>query len=410
MMKSSGKGIGIVNDTEEEDVTETLYVDSFRLQQVLADFLLISVNLTPNGGQLVVVASLTKDQLGHSVHLAHLELSQPKVKGILYIFYVWITRAGGRVPEAWLNQMFGSDGDTSEEGISLLISRNKLVCSSKAAIESVNGDISDKAKVGSQPSAEVDLPDAEIGKVRLRFTPEPSGYLQVGHCKEGKAYVDDMPCEEMQKERMDGIKSKCRNNSVYENLKLWKEIIASSERSLQCRLRGGKGIILALRSSEYRDNNARYHRIQKDMGMQKVHIYEFSQLNMVSVIEEPLLLTLTNGPDESFVCIIPRHKKYDGAGEKATTYTRKIWIDYADAECITVDEEVTLMDWGNVVMKEIIKDHDGNITLLVGVLHLEGSVKTTKLKLTRLVETSELVNLSLVEFDCLIKNKVSSDY
>lgn len=74
MMKSNGKGIRIVNDTEEEVMTETLYGDSVRLQQVLADFLLISVNFTPNGGQLVVVASLTKDQLGQSVHLAHLEL------------------------------------------------------------------------------------------------------------------------------------------------------------------------------------------------------------------------------------------------------------------------------------------------------------------------------------------------
>ncbi|MBA0813598.1 hypothetical protein Gohar_027431, partial [Gossypium harknessii] len=125
-----------------------------------------------------------------------------------------------------------------------------------------------------------------------------------------------------------------------------------------------------------------------------------------AVIEERrLLLTLTNGPDKPFVRIIPRHKKYDGAGEKATTYTKRIWLDYADAECISVDEEVTLMDWGNAIVKEIIKDQDGNITQLVGVLHLEGSVKTTKLKLTWLAETNELVNLSLVEFDYLITKK-----
>ncbi|MBA0571133.1 hypothetical protein Golob_004724 [Gossypium lobatum] len=249
-----------------------------------------------------------------------------------------------------------------------------------------------------------------------------------------------------------------------------------------------EGITHALRSSEYHDRNAQYHRIQEDMGMRKVHIYEFSRLNMVytllskrkllwfvqngkvdgwddprfptvqgivrrglkiealiqfileqgasknlnlmewdklwtlnkkiidpvcprhtAVIEERrLLLTLTNGPDKPFVRIIPRHKKYDGAGEKATTYTKRIWLDYADAECISVDEEVTLMDWGNAIVKEIIKDQDGNITQLVGVLHLEGSVKTTKLKLTWLAETNELVNLSLVEFDYLItKKKIS---
>lgn len=74
MVMSNGKRIQIVNDTAEDVLSETLYGDSVRLQQVLADFLLISVNFTPNGGQLLVVANLTKDQLGQSVHLAHLEL------------------------------------------------------------------------------------------------------------------------------------------------------------------------------------------------------------------------------------------------------------------------------------------------------------------------------------------------
>lgn len=74
MIKSTGKGIRIVNETAEGFMTETLYGDSIRLQQVLADFLLVSVKFTPNGDQLTVTANLTKDQLGQSVHLARLEL------------------------------------------------------------------------------------------------------------------------------------------------------------------------------------------------------------------------------------------------------------------------------------------------------------------------------------------------
>lgn len=125
-----------------------------------------------------------------------------------------------------------------------------------------------------------------------------------------------------------------------------------------------------------------------------------------AVIEERrVLLHLIDGPEMPFVRIIPRHKKYEGAGEKATTYTKKIWLEHVDAECISVDEEITLMDWGNAIVKGIEKDKDGNITQLTGVLHLEGSVKTTKLKLTWLPETNELVNLSLVEFDYLITKK-----
>ncbi|GKU91213.1 hypothetical protein SLEP1_g5113 [Rubroshorea leprosula] len=118
MMMSNGKGIRIVNDTAEEIMQETLYGDSVRLQQVLADFLSISINFT-TGGQLVVSARLTKDQLGQSVHLAHLELR--------------ITHGGSGIPEALLNEMFGNDGDSSEESISLFISR-KLV-------KLMNGDI-----------------------------------------------------------------------------------------------------------------------------------------------------------------------------------------------------------------------------------------------------------------------------
>ncbi|KAJ0079709.1 hypothetical protein Patl1_24651 [Pistacia atlantica] len=119
MVKSTAKGIQIVNETAEGFMSETLYGDSIRLQQVLADFLLISVTFTSNGGHLTVSANLTKDQLGQSVHLARLELR--------------ITHMGGGIPEALLNQMFGTNGDISEEGISLLISR-KLV-------KLMNGDV-----------------------------------------------------------------------------------------------------------------------------------------------------------------------------------------------------------------------------------------------------------------------------
>lgn len=124
-----------------------------------------------------------------------------------------------------------------------------------------------------------------------------------------------------------------------------------------------------------------------------------------AVLEENrVMLLLTDGPEKPFVRIIPRHKKFEGAGTKATTYTKRIWIDYADALSLTEGEEVTLMDWGNAIIKEI-KEDNGQITHLIGVLHLEGSVKTTKLKLTWLPEMDELVHLSLVEFDYLIKKK-----
>lgn len=37
----------------------------------------------------------------------------------------------------------------------------------------------------------------------------------------------------------------------------------------------------ALRSSEYHDRNEQYYRIMEDMGLSKVHVWDFSRLNMV---------------------------------------------------------------------------------------------------------------------------------
>nr|8F5Z_A Chain A, Phytochrome A [Arabidopsis thaliana]8F5Z_B Chain B, Phytochrome A [Arabidopsis thaliana] len=119
MMKSNGKSVRITNETGEEVMSDTLYGDSIRLQQVLADFMLMAVNFTPSGGQLTVSASLRKDQLGRSVHLANLEIR--------------LTHTGAGIPEFLLNQMFGTEEDVSEEGLSLMVSR-KLV-------KLMNGDV-----------------------------------------------------------------------------------------------------------------------------------------------------------------------------------------------------------------------------------------------------------------------------
>jgi hypothetical protein len=77
---------------------------------------------------------------------------------------------------------------------------------------------------------------------------------------------------------------------------------------------------------------------------------------------------------------------------------------YVDAAAINKGEEVTLMDLGNAIVEEI-KMESGVITELVGELRLEGSVKTTKLKITWLADVEELVPLTLVELDYLINKK-----
>lgn len=73
MIQSDGNGIRIVHDIPGDIMEETFYGDRVRLQQILADFLVISVNFTTRGGQLSIAAKMKKDKLAKSVHLVHLE-------------------------------------------------------------------------------------------------------------------------------------------------------------------------------------------------------------------------------------------------------------------------------------------------------------------------------------------------
>jgi len=116
-------------------------------------------------------------------------------------------------------------------------------------------------------------------------------------------------------------------------------------------------------------------------------------------------LTLTNGPASPEVKIVPRHKKCEAAGKKATTMMSELWLDQADAAAVKEGEEVTLMDWGNCFVRSVVKGPDGAVTAVTGELHLAGDVKKTKLKLTWLPQLKDLVDLTLVDYGHLITKK-----
>eukprot|EP00899_Mesostigma_viride_P002419 jgi/Mesvir1/12178/Mv00421-RA.1 len=116
-------------------------------------------------------------------------------------------------------------------------------------------------------------------------------------------------------------------------------------------------------------------------------------------------VTLANGPEQPFRRVMPKHKKFEGAGVKATLFSNRIWLEQADAQQLADGMEVTLMDWGNAIVRTMERDASGAVTAVGADLHLEGSFKTTKLKLTWLAESDELVPLKLVTFDHLITKK-----
>jgi hypothetical protein len=47
-----------------------------------------------------------------------------------------------------------------------------------------------------------------------------------------------------------------------------------------------------------------------------------------------------------------------------------------------MDLQVTLMNWGNCIIRKVEKVASGEVSALEGELHLEGNVKETKKKLT----------------------------
>eukprot|EP00771_Trimastix_marina_P003710 gnl/Trimastix_PCT/506.p2 GENE.gnl/Trimastix_PCT/506~~gnl/Trimastix_PCT/506.p2 ORF type:complete len:734 (-),score=291.67 gnl/Trimastix_PCT/506:135-2282(-) len=145
--------------------------------------------------------------------------------------------------------------------------------------------------------------------------------------REGKAYVDDLPVEVMRDNRMKCIESPNRANDVETNMRLWQEMIDGTEDGQKMCLRakidmhanntclrdptiyrvvlkahprvGSKykvypsydfacpivdsieGVTHALRTTEYHDRNAQYAWMLEQMGLRRVHIWDFSRLSFV---------------------------------------------------------------------------------------------------------------------------------
>ncbi|XP_047994317.1 bifunctional glutamate/proline--tRNA ligase isoform X1 [Leguminivora glycinivorella] len=252
----------------------------------------------------------------------------------------------------------------------------------------------------------VDLPHAEMGKVVVRFPPEASGYLHIGHAKaallnqyyqqafegklvmrfddtnpakenvefekviledvemleikpdlfthtsqyfdlmlqyceklikEGKAFVDDTPAEQMKNEREQKVDSKNRNNSVDKNMQLWEEMKKGSSTGVQCCVRAKidmqsangcmrdptiyrckpephprtgtqykvyptydfacpivdavEGVTHVLRTMEYHDRDPQFYWFIDALGLRKPYIWEYSRLSMTNTVLSKRKLT-----------------------------------------------------------------------------------------------------------------------
>ncbi|XP_049878025.1 bifunctional glutamate/proline--tRNA ligase isoform X7 [Pectinophora gossypiella] len=252
----------------------------------------------------------------------------------------------------------------------------------------------------------VELPGAEMGKVVVRFPPEASGFLHIGHAKaallnqyyqqafkgklimrfddtnpakenaefekviledvemleikwdmfthtsqyfelmlqmceqlikEGKAFVDDTPADQMKTEREQKTPSKNRDNSVAQNLELWEEMKKGTARGVQCCVRAKidmqsangcmrdptiyrckpephprtgmkykvyptydfacpivdsiEGVTHVLRTMEYHDRDPQFYWFIDALGLRKPYIWEYSRLSMTNTVLSKRKLT-----------------------------------------------------------------------------------------------------------------------
>ncbi|TDL29172.1 glutamate-tRNA ligase [Rickenella mellea] len=113
------------------------------------------------------------------------------------------------------------------------------------------------------------------------------------------------------------------------------------------------------------------------------------------------------------VVSVPKHKKNPDVGTKSTILSDTIYVEQVDALTFAVDEEITLMDWGNAIVRTITRNAKGGIESLDMELHLSGDVKTTDKKITWLSVPSPpqtLPSVTLLDYDFLItKRKLEKD-
>lgn len=348
--------------------------------------------------------------------------------------------------------------------------------------------------------------------------------------KKGLAYCDNTPQEQMRDERTRRQNSKCRDNSVEENLSRFHEMEAASAEGLENCLRAKidmqslngamrdpviyrcnltphhytgsrfriyptydfacplidsiEGVTHALRTNEYHDRNDQYRWFCSALDMRCPFIWDYGRLNFVYTLlskrklnwfvdkglvtgwDDPrfptvrgilrrgltiealreyilmqgpskntillewdkvwsinrkiidpiapryfalafdyiVALLVRDGPSQDVVREIPINRKAPSSGTKPVLFSRSLFLEQADSKELEVGEEVTLMDWGNIVIEQIQRGPNGLVVNIAARDQPNGDVRCTKKKLTWLASSS-ICQVTLHEYDYLITKK-----
>ncbi|KAK0235226.1 glutamyl-tRNA synthetase [Armillaria nabsnona] len=216
-----------------------------------------------------------------------------------------------------------------------------------------------------------------------------------------------------------------------------------------------EGVTHALRTNEYRDRNPQYYWMIEALGLCPVHIWDFRFPTVrgmrrrgltVEVLQQFMLkqgpsqailslewgslwalnrrvidpiaprhwaivkedivpVIIKGGPHEPYFLTLPKHKKNPSAGTKKTMYSSDVFVEQGDACSFGEDEEITLMDWGNaIVRKKTLDPAIKKVVLLEMDLHIEGDFRATKKKITWLASPA-CVEVVLLDYGPLITKK-----
>ena len=152
----------------------------------------------------------------------------------------------------------------------------------------------------------------------------------------------------------------------------------------------------------------------------KKHIDPIAKRYTAVEKENQVKCTVVGAPEAPRTDEVDVHAKNAGLGKKKVVLSKNIIVDQADAQSFGDNEEITLMNWGNAIVRKksyglnplnLIKSDDQKaVTELELELHLQGDVKTTSKKITWLSSDQDLVPLTLYDFDYLItKDKLDAD-
>ncbi|GBB83543.1 hypothetical protein RclHR1_10240004 [Rhizophagus clarus] len=127
-----------------------------------------------------------------------------------------------------------------------------------------------------------------------------------------------------------------------------------------------------------------------------------------SVIKQDIVkVKILGGPETPYSKEMAKHKKNPSVGNKQTWFSSNILIEQEDAKTFEKEEEITLMDWGNAIVKTIHKSgiNSDIITELELQLHLEGDFKKTEKKISWIADTTNVSEIVLIDYDYLINKK-----